>query len=138
MPYLAYIITIWSRRGSNFCRSSRRLFRSQYIMLGVSSIHGSLWVLTTTSYFISFKRICNIFSAAYSVAHDIGIFGATNSRETWWLVTVVAVNWIIIVVILLEVLARATKNTVFIGCIYNLRKSSSNMSIYTALRRIRS
>ena len=50
-------------------------------MLGVSSIHGSLGVLTTT-YFISFKRICTIFSATDSVAHDVGIFGAANSRET--------------------------------------------------------
>ena len=51
---------------------------------------------------------------------------------------VVAVDWIIIVIIL-EVLARAAENTVFIGYIrYNLGESSNHMSINTALRRIRS
>lgn len=50
----------------------------------------------------------------------------------------VAVDRIIIVIMLLEVLARAAENTMFIGCVNNLRKAADYMIVYTTLRRVRS
>ena len=73
-------------------------------MLGIPPVHSSFGILTTT-YFIPPEWVHAIFGRSYSIPHNICIFSAANSREAGRLVTVVAIDWVIVIIILLEVLA---------------------------------